>query len=237
MSVAAFKADVDVQLAVDGEFLSHRVELEGTEAEMDDIDTAQLLWLGHKIGCRGIKSVGGVASRVFLIGMIRVVLALAADGWCDVDARHAFVASCAYFHRRLCTLRDGDETVEGGQVGQAIRVGTNDAFCGNGVHQFAIATYGVDAEIVEFEMDTEMVRIGSSDGEGLADGKQGAGQEQKEHKCRAFHIREFFEKHENKAIKVQLSAKYQGKSSKIKKEPPNGGSFLLLLYSTITRSQ
>jgi hypothetical protein len=44
------------------------------------------------------------------------------------------------------------------------------------VHQLAIAMHGVDAEIVEFEMDTEMVRVRSSDSEGLAYGEQGENQ-------------------------------------------------------------
>lgn len=70
-------------------------------------------------------------------------------------------------------VRNGDETVEGGQCRQAVFVRYYDAFCDYAVHDLTVDHDGVDAIVAEFEMQADVTAVGSGDGEVLADGEQG----------------------------------------------------------------
>ena len=169
MSVAAFKTDFDVHFAVDGKFARDGVELERTETQMDDIDTTQLLRLGDHEGGLGVEGIDGIGLRVFCQGRHGVVLGDAPHGGRDVDASHALVSCCPHLNHGLGALRDGDEAVESRQVGEALLVGRNDTFRDDGLHQFALAADGVETKIAQLKMQADVLAVGSSDGEGLAE--------------------------------------------------------------------
>ena len=151
MPVAALKADVDVQLAVYGKLSCHGVDLEGTEAQVDHVDPTQLLWFGDTVGLGRIEAVTGIHLRVSEKGQLGVVFALAAVGRREVDAREDLVALCPDLNNGFGVLWYGDEAVEGRQVGHAVFVGHDDAFGRDGVHQLALVTDGIDAEVTQLE--------------------------------------------------------------------------------------
>ena len=76
--VATLKTDVDVHVAVYCQFSGDWIVLYRTESEVDDVDAAQLLRLGHTEGVFGKQGVGVVSLKVFIDRQRRVVLALAA---------------------------------------------------------------------------------------------------------------------------------------------------------------
>ena len=114
MPVAAFKTDVDVNLAIDRDFMSNRVELDGTDAQMDDVQaTKRLRFSGHNRR-RRIEGIGLIQFRVFEERPLSIVLALASCRWGNVDVLHTLRPVFSHFNDCCCALRDGDETVEGG---------------------------------------------------------------------------------------------------------------------------
>ena len=168
VSVASFKTNVDVDFAVDGELVCHRVVLERTETEVDNVDAAQTLWLGHQVALGRVEGIGGIHFRIPEERPFGLALGLAAFRRCDVDASHALAASRPDFHDGFRALWDGDEAVEGGQRGQAIVVGRYDAFCRYGVHHLTFVHDRVDPEVAQVEVKADMAAVGRHDGEGLS---------------------------------------------------------------------
>ena len=87
MPIAAFKTDVDVDLAVNGELFRHGVELHGTNTEVYGIHSSKRLRFGGYHGFRRVESVVGIYFRVFEERSLGIVFGLATVGGRDVDAR------------------------------------------------------------------------------------------------------------------------------------------------------
>ena len=112
MPVATLEADIDVHLTMEGQFFCHRVELERADAQVDDIYAAQLLGVGDAVGLSRVEAVLVIHLRVFEERRFCIVFGLAAHRGRYVDFRQAAIAHSPNVNGGLCTLRDGDETVE-----------------------------------------------------------------------------------------------------------------------------
>ena len=170
-AVAAFHVQLELHVAINDEFLGHRVVLEGHHTQLYHLHATYGAYLRKLEGRFGIEGVATINAGVFLVnGRGVVVVQLGHSRWDKVNVADDLGLGCDHRQRGRGAIGDGDEGAAARKVGGTSYIGEVDAREGDGLplHFGAVGVFDGDGTEVVLYGQLAVVSIADAEPVGLA---------------------------------------------------------------------